>query len=76
MEQHKEIIEQYRTFYNKGFIGSLERELVILKQNNRNEFLRFVKDLHEVTKADKVQLVNSIPEVIRVLIDAFKLNKI
>tara|TARA_R110000787_G_scaffold127868_1_gene239510 strand:- start:1954 stop:2184 length:231 start_codon:yes stop_codon:yes gene_type:complete len=76
MDYYKERIDKYRLMYSIGYIGTLERELTLFKQEDRNEFLRFVKCLHETTKADHIQMVNSVPEVIRVLINAYKFQVI
>tara|TARA_R110000751_G_scaffold131994_2_gene234384 strand:+ start:3545 stop:3766 length:222 start_codon:yes stop_codon:yes gene_type:complete len=70
----EEKLEEYRTYYVKGFISLLERDLIQLKQSNQFDYLKLLKRISEVTEVSQQQLRENVPKVIRVLIKGFKEN--
>jgi len=70
----KEALKKYRVYYVKGFIGLMERDLIELKQSKQTQYIEFVKMLAYVSKEDIHQLRQSIPKVIKALINGYEKN--
>ena len=75
MADYKEIIEEFRTFYVKGFIGLIETDILYIKKRDQFLYLELLKHISEVTGEAQQSLRESIPKTIKALIKGYK-NKL